>query len=82
LATAFALLAVPFSAAAASAAVTAPAHPAGHGAPVVVRLAHSTLGPVLVTGSGMALYRFSGDGIPFSADGPQFNCTALNTAPA
>jgi predicted lipoprotein with Yx(FWY)xxD motif len=79
LATAFALLAVPFSAATASAAVhAAPAH--SHA--VVVRLAPSRFGPVLVTGSGMSLYTFSGDGIPFSATGPQFNCTALNTAPA
>jgi predicted lipoprotein with Yx(FWY)xxD motif len=82
LASAFALLAVPLSASAASAAVTAPAHPAAHGKAVVVRLAHSKFGPVLVTGPGMSLYTFSGDGIPFSPTGPQFNCTALNTAPA
>jgi predicted lipoprotein with Yx(FWY)xxD motif len=29
----------------------------------------------------MSLYTFSGDGIPFASTGPQFNCTALNTAP-
>ncbi|MEP7022279.1 MAG: hypothetical protein ABJB47_00365 [Actinomycetota bacterium] len=29
----------------------------------------------------MSLYTFSGDGIPFSKDGPQVNCTALNQAP-
>jgi predicted lipoprotein with Yx(FWY)xxD motif len=82
LASAFALLAIPLSASAASAAVASPAHPATHHAPVVVRLAPSKFGPVLVTGAGRALYTFSGDGIPFSPTGPQFNCTALNTAPA
>jgi predicted lipoprotein with Yx(FWY)xxD motif len=70
-----------------SAAVAAPAHPTGAagaatGTPVVVTTAPSKFGRVLVTGSGESLYVFSGDGLPFSATGPQLACTALNTAPS
>jgi predicted lipoprotein with Yx(FWY)xxD motif len=92
--TAVAFLAVPFAVAAvSSAAVAAPVHSArpatmashaGQAAAgrVVVTTAPSKFGRVLVTGSGMSLYTFSGDGFPFSPTGtPQLACTALNQAP-
>jgi predicted lipoprotein with Yx(FWY)xxD motif len=96
LTSAIALFAVPVAvAAASSAAIAAPARPAqatmashpaaSHTArtsttPVVVTTARTKFGRVLVTGSGMSLYTFSGDGLPFSATGLQLNCTALNKA--
>ncbi|HEV2378108.1 MAG TPA: hypothetical protein VGS19_38830 [Streptosporangiaceae bacterium] len=77
----------------ATAAAAAPTGPAAHGnltsqqaatpaGAVVVTTAPSKFGPVLVTGSGMALYVFTGDGFPFSPTGPQLDCTALNKAPS
>lgn len=65
------------------ASVVSPA--AGSGARVVVRASASRYGPVLVTGSGLALYGFSGDAFPFSVKNPpqfQIDCTALNTSPS
>jgi predicted lipoprotein with Yx(FWY)xxD motif len=92
LTSAIALLAVPVAVAtASSAAIAAPARPAQatvaehagqmSAAPLVVTTARSKFGRVLVTGSGMSLYTFSGDGLPFSPTGLQLNCTALNKAP-
>jgi predicted lipoprotein with Yx(FWY)xxD motif len=93
--TAIGTLAVLLAAAGASAAaVAAPAHgarqatvggragQAAAGAAVVVTTTASRFGPVLVTGSGVSLYVFSGDSFPFSPTGPlQLACTALNKAP-
>jgi predicted lipoprotein with Yx(FWY)xxD motif len=56
-------------------------HAASATSAVVVTTARSEFGQVLVTGSGMSLYVFSGDDLPFSTSGPQLNCTALNKAP-
>jgi predicted lipoprotein with Yx(FWY)xxD motif len=67
--------------AAAAPAAAAPARGAGQAtvgraaATVVVKTATSRFGRVLVTGSGMSLYLFTGDGFPKTA------CTALNKAP-
>jgi predicted lipoprotein with Yx(FWY)xxD motif len=59
-------------------AIAAPASGSGHaaaGSTVVVKTRVSRFGRVLVTGSGMSLYVFTGDGFPRIA------CTALNKAP-
>jgi predicted lipoprotein with Yx(FWY)xxD motif len=59
-------------------AIAAPAGGSGHAAAastVVVKTRVSRFGRVLVTGSGMSLYVFTGDGFPPIA------CTALNKAP-
>ena len=85
LATAVALVTVPFAAAAASAATTAPAM-AAHAATAstsgatVITTEHTSFGTVLVTGTGESLYTFSGDGLPFATTGLQLNCTSLNVA--
>jgi predicted lipoprotein with Yx(FWY)xxD motif len=85
LTTTIALLTVPFAlaaagASAAAAAATAAGPAASHR--VVVSTTSSKFGRVLVTGSGVSLYVFSGDGFPFSPSGmPQLACTALNKAP-
>lgn len=49
---------------------------------VVVSTAMGPFGRVLVTGSGMTLYMFSGDAFPFSPTGLQLPCTPLNKAPS
>jgi predicted lipoprotein with Yx(FWY)xxD motif len=92
LATAAALVAVPFAATmAASAATAAPAAPAAHAAvahaaktrtsgATVITTEHTKFGTVLVTGTGESLYTFTGDEFPFATTGLQLNCTALNVA--
>jgi len=67
-------------------AVASPARSAGPAtaaAPaVVVTTTASRFGRVLVTGSGMSLYVFTGDNFPFSPKSAiQLPCTALNKAP-
>ena len=85
LATAVALVTVPFAAAAASAATAAPAM-ATHAATAstsgatVITTEHTSFGTVLVTGTGESLYTFSGDQLPFATTGLQLNCTSLNVA--
>jgi predicted lipoprotein with Yx(FWY)xxD motif len=92
LATAVALVTVPFAAAmAASAATAAPAAPAAHAAvahaattstfgATVITTEHTKFGTVLVTGTGESLYTFTGDEFPFATTGLQLSCTALNKA--
>ena len=67
--------AAPAAAAPARGAGQATAGRAAAGAAVVVTTSTSRFGPVLVTGSRMSLYLFTGDGFPGIA------CTALNKAP-
>ena len=72
------LVLVSATAAVAVPAIAAPAAGSGHsaaGSAVVVKTRVSRFGRVLVTGSGMSLYVFTGDGFPRIA------CTALNKAP-
>jgi predicted lipoprotein with Yx(FWY)xxD motif len=92
LATAVALVTVPFAAAmAASAATAAPAAPAAHAAvahaatastsgATVITTEHTKFGTVLVTSTGESLYTFTGDDFPFAATGLQLDCTSLNVA--
>jgi predicted lipoprotein with Yx(FWY)xxD motif len=92
LATAVAVVTVPFAATmAASAATTAPvamsastaapaAHTASTSAATVITTERTKFGTVLVTGTGGSLYNFSGDNLPFSTTGVELNCTALNKA--
>ena len=92
LATAVALVTVPFAGAmAAYAATAAPAAPAAHTAvahaattsasgATVITTEHTKFGTVLVTGTGESLYTFTGDEFPFAATGLQLDCTALNKA--
>jgi predicted lipoprotein with Yx(FWY)xxD motif len=92
LATAVALVTVPFAATmAASAATAAPAVPAAHTAvahaaktsapgATVITTEQTKFGTVLVTGTGESLYTFTGDEFPFATTGLQLDCTALNVA--
>jgi predicted lipoprotein with Yx(FWY)xxD motif len=92
LATAAALVTVPFAVAmAAGAATAAPAAPVAHAAAAhpatstasgatVITTEHSKFGTVLVTGTGESLYTFTGDEFPFAPTGLQLDCTALNVA--
>jgi predicted lipoprotein with Yx(FWY)xxD motif len=92
LATAVALVTVPFVATmAASAATASPAAPAAHAAVAhaaktstsgvtVITTEHTKFGTVLVTGTGESLYTFTGDEFPFATTGLQLNCTSLNVA--
>ena len=92
LATATALVTVPFAVVmATSAATAAPALPAALAAhaietsaagATVITTEPTQFGPVLVTGTGESLYTFSGDNFPFASTGLQLDCTALNVAPS
>lgn len=92
LATAAALVTVPFAAAmAASPATAAPTAPVARAAAshpatatasgaTVITTEHTKFGTVLVTGTGESLYTFTGDEFPFAPTGLQLDCTALNVA--
>src|ERR1700677_1150294 len=96
LATAAAMVAVPFAATmTASAATTSPAAmaastvaaPAAHttastSGATVITTERTKCGTVLETVTGGSLYNFSGDELPFATTGVQLNCTALNMAPS
>jgi predicted lipoprotein with Yx(FWY)xxD motif len=79
--TAIGILAALSAAAGSSVAVAAPANGTAAGRQVVVTTTASRFGRVLVTASGMSLYVFTGDSLPFSPKGFQVPCTALNKAP-
>ena len=94
LATAAALVTVPFVATmAASAATASPSAPTAHAAVAhaaktstsgvtVITTEHTQFGTVLVTGTGESLYTFTGDEFPFATTGLQLDCTSLNVAPS